>query len=92
MDRPPPSRRRSTLYRAAVKITKAAAARFRMNPNVRRPVRPSMIAATIWLVGPLVANVAGRDYRFTGRTCCGGCRAGVRLPVLKSFPDGSYLS
>jgi hypothetical protein len=33
-----------------------------------------------------------RDYRFTGADLLWRLSAGVRLPVLNRFPDGSYLS
>lgn len=33
-----------------------------------------------------------RDYRFTGADLLWRLSAGVRLPVLNTFPDGSYLS
>lgn len=33
-----------------------------------------------------------RDYRFTGADLAWRLSAGVRLPVLHRFPDGSYLS
>lgn len=33
-----------------------------------------------------------RDYRFTGADLAWRLSAGVRLPVLNGFPDGSYLS